>query len=99
VDVRAGWLNYLLVGPELHRYHHSAALSESRNYGATLPLFDLLFGTFVYRPGTFPERLGVAEPASYPRSERFWEVMWLPFRGAEAEALEAYPGEEQPERS
>jgi sterol desaturase/sphingolipid hydroxylase (fatty acid hydroxylase superfamily) len=79
LDLRAGFLNYLFVGPELHRYHHSADPSEARNYGAALPIFDLLFGTFVYRPGIFPERIGVAEPAVYPRSEQFWKVMWLPF--------------------
>ena len=30
----AGWLNYIFVGTELHRYHYS--------------VFDQMFGTFVY---------------------------------------------------
>jgi len=80
VDIRAGWLNYVLVGTELHRFHHSANLAESRNYAVTLSLVDILFGTFVYRPGTLPERLGVADPSVYPKSNEFWSVMKLPFK-------------------
>lgn len=77
--IRAGWLNYVFVGTELHRYHHSADLRESKNYGAVTPVWDLLFGTFVYKPGRVPLRLGVADPESYPDSSSFWRVMALPF--------------------
>lgn len=79
-DIRAGWLNYLFVGPELHRYHHSASIAEGKNYGATLAIYDVLLGTFVYRPGLPPAELGVADAASYPRYERTLEVLALPFR-------------------
>ena len=79
VDIRAGWFNYLLVGTELHRFHHSANLSESKNYAVTLSFIDILFGTFYYKPGTVPERLGVVDPAAYPKSNEFWKVMLLPF--------------------
>ena len=81
VDLRAGWFNYVFTGAELHRYHHSADVSEGRNYAVTLSILDVVFGTFVYRPHELPERLGVAEPASYPRSSQFWRVMLIPFRG------------------
>lgn len=80
VDIRAGWLNYVFVGTELHRFHHSANLAESRNYAVTLSFVDILFGTFVYRPGTLPVRLGVADPSAYPKSNEFWSVMKLPFK-------------------
>jgi sterol desaturase/sphingolipid hydroxylase (fatty acid hydroxylase superfamily) len=79
VDVRAGWMNYIFVGTELHRFHHSANLDESKNYAVTLSFVDLLFGTFVYRPGVLPERLGVANPGAYPDSTEFWSIMRLPF--------------------
>src|SRR5207247_10960014 len=79
VDIRAGWFNYLLVGTELHRFHHSANLSESKNYAVTLSFLDVVFGTFYYRPGSLPERLGVVDPSAYPNSEEFWKVMKLPF--------------------
>ncbi len=80
VDLRAGWFNYLLTGTELHRYHHSADPAEGKNYAVTLALFDVLFGTHHYRPGSAPENLGVAAPEQYPDSNAFWRVMVLPFR-------------------
>ncbi len=80
VDVRMGWLNYIFVGPELHRYHHSAAIEESRNYGATLSIYDWLFGTFVYHPGVPPAELGVSPASGLPPYERIWEVLTLPIK-------------------
>lgn len=45
-DVRLGWLNWIVSGPELHRWHHSRTVSESdRNFGNNLILWDTLFGT------------------------------------------------------
>jgi len=79
VDIRAGWLNYLLVGTELHRYHHSADPREGRNYAAVVSLWDLLFGTFQYRPGRNPEHLGVEHPARYPRDTELLKVLAYPF--------------------
>ncbi len=41
-----GWLNYLVAGPELHRWHHSERPEESdRNFGNNLIVWDLVFGT------------------------------------------------------
>lgn len=80
VDVRMGWLNYIFVGPELHRYHHSARIAESKNYGATLSIYDWIFGTFVYRPGIPPEDLGVMPDSGLPAYENTLEVLRLPFK-------------------
>jgi sterol desaturase/sphingolipid hydroxylase (fatty acid hydroxylase superfamily) len=85
-DLRAGWFNYIFVGTELHRYHHSADIDESKNYAVTLSLLDVLFGTFRHRPGIPPARLGVADVASYPESNQFWRVMWLPFARSRRES-------------
>jgi sterol desaturase/sphingolipid hydroxylase (fatty acid hydroxylase superfamily) len=82
LDVRAGWLNYVFVGPELHRFHHSAEVSEAQNYGAVLSIWDLAFGTFVYKPGEFPERLGMSDTESWPASDDFWGLLTTPFRRA-----------------
>ena len=47
VDVRYGPLNYVVSGPELHRWHHSKLIHESnRNYGNNLIVWDLIFGTW-----------------------------------------------------
>lgn len=81
VDIRMGWANYIFVGTELHRYHHSADVNEAKNYGATLSIFDILFGTFVYRPGIPPAELGVSPNSGLPPYERYFEVLMLPIRG------------------
>ena len=81
VDLRAGVFNYLFVGPELHRFHHSAAPEESKNYGVLTPFWDLVFGTYYYRPARQPARLGVENVEAYPQSYEFFKVLALPFRG------------------
>lgn len=80
VDIRMGWLNYVFVGPELHRYHHSADTGESKNYGATLSIFDWLFGTLVYRPGVPPRNLGVDPHSGMPEYENTLAVLVMPFK-------------------
>lgn len=80
MDVRMGWASYIFVGTEVHRYHHSADISEAKNYGATLTIFDILFGTFVYRPGVAPKNLGVADYDAMPRHEQYVKVIALPFK-------------------
>lgn len=79
VDIRAGWWNYILIGTELHRFHHSADADQAKNYGAVVPLWDLLFGTFYYRPEQYPVALGVKNAADYPSDSQLWQVMKLPF--------------------
>lgn len=44
--VRLGWLNQVIAGPELHRWHHSRIIGESdNNYGNNLIIWDSMFGT------------------------------------------------------
>jgi sterol desaturase/sphingolipid hydroxylase (fatty acid hydroxylase superfamily) len=80
LDLRAGWFNYIFVGAELHRYHHSADLKEAGNYATALSILDILFGTFVYRPGEMPVEVGISGPDVYPRSGQVARIMLLPFR-------------------
>jgi sterol desaturase/sphingolipid hydroxylase (fatty acid hydroxylase superfamily) len=80
VDIRAGWVNYFLMGTELHRYHHSADPVEAKNYAAVVTLWDQLFGTFYYRPGVVAQRLGVEHPAQYPQDRELLKVLALPFK-------------------
>ena len=72
--------DYLLVGTELHRFHHSADMREAKNYGVLTPVWDLVFGTFSYHPGQLPRALGVAHKSDYPASNEIAKVMLLPFR-------------------
>jgi sterol desaturase/sphingolipid hydroxylase (fatty acid hydroxylase superfamily) len=82
VEIKAGPLNYLLVGTELHRTHHSAAVEDMGNYGVLTPFWDLVFGTFRYRPDRAPAALGVSDPQHYPTSNRLLATLALPFRPA-----------------
>ena len=80
VDIRAGWLNYIFSGTELHRFHHSADFTEAKNYGSLLVFWDLVFGTFVYKPGVLPKRLGVDDVTAYPESTEILKVLAMPFK-------------------
>ena len=83
VDVRAGWLNYLFMGAELHRSHHSSDPLEGKNYAAVVTLWDQLFGTFRYQPGSQPDALGVHDRAGYPADGDWLALMRLPFTRGE----------------
>lgn len=87
-DLRMGWANYLFVGPELHRYHHSAASYEAVNYGAALSIFDLLLGTFKYTPGRYPAGLGLSADDGYPGQIQPWRSLIFPFVRANAQNSE-----------
>ncbi len=81
-DMRLGWANYLFVGPELHRYHHSASSHEALNYGAALSIFDQLFGTFKYTPGCYPTDLGLRTEDGYPGQTQPWQSLLFPFKAS-----------------
>lgn len=91
VDIKAGPLNYLLVGTELHRFHHSAQLAEAKNFGVLTPFWDLVFGTFRHDPKRLPDSLGVVDPQQYPASTDIGNVLLLPFRTKARSAGRAAP--------
>jgi len=78
-EIRTGWFNYLFVGTELHRAHHSAEVAETGNYGSVLSLWDIAFGTFRYGPGLKPSAFGVKPEPGVPRSEEVGRVLAYPF--------------------
>jgi sterol desaturase/sphingolipid hydroxylase (fatty acid hydroxylase superfamily) len=53
-----------------HRWHHTAAeRGGERNFAATFPMLDLLFGTFYMPAGELPDNYGIAErefPKTFP---------------------------------
>jgi sterol desaturase/sphingolipid hydroxylase (fatty acid hydroxylase superfamily) len=79
-DIRAGFLNYIFIGTESHRYHHSADGNGQMNYGTTLSIWDIVFGTFYYRPTSIPRKLGVDDPEQFPDSKKLWQVLAYPIR-------------------
>lgn len=76
-SVRLGPLNYLVSGPELHRWHHSQATSESdTNFGNNLIVWDLFFGTRFLPAGRDVGLLGLRN-RTYPGG--FLEQLRSPF--------------------
>lgn len=76
--VRLGPLNYLISGPELHRWHHSTVIAESdNNYGNNLIIWDLLFGTRFLPAGAEVGDLGLLN-RDYP--DAFLDQLRSPFQ-------------------
>ncbi len=66
LNVRAGLLQRVLNGPEMHRWHHATELPvPGRNFATKLAVWDWLFGT-AYLPEHKPTRYGLLEE-NYPR--------------------------------
>lgn len=68
IDVRLGWLNYIVVGPEQHRLHHSTDPSEAGHFGAELSIWDHVFRSYTWRPGRQPRSVGLIDPGSFPQT-------------------------------
>ena len=81
VDVRLGRLGLFVMGPEHHRFHHSVRIEEAGNFSSQIALWDRLFGTFVYRPGQDPVRIGIAKPHDFPAPDRLLASLLHPLRG------------------
>jgi len=67
-NVRVRWrlLDRVVANPEFHHWHHSSEPDAvGHNYGAALPWWDMVFGTY-FMPGRRaarrPARYGVSEP-------------------------------------
>lgn len=67
VDLRLGGLNWIVSGPELHRWHHAREprLSD-HNFGNNLIVWDVIFGTRWLPRGQAVGELGLVNRA-YPR--------------------------------
>lgn len=79
IRFRIGLLNLLLMGPELHRFHHSVDEAESaHNFGSNIALWDHLAGTWLLPTGEARMR-DVGLPAWLTRVN-FFDHLAAPFR-------------------
>jgi sterol desaturase/sphingolipid hydroxylase (fatty acid hydroxylase superfamily) len=84
-DVKGGFLNYLFVTPEVHRWHHSVEVPQgygySCNYGVEFSFWDVIFGTYYLprRDGQTvqPERIG--HPSGLPDEGNYLKILLAPF--------------------
>ena len=77
IDLRYGLLNYVVGSAETHRWHHSREPREANaNYGNTVIVWDVLFGTWFLPADRAIGALGLHQklPAS------FRALMAAPFR-------------------
>lgn len=76
INLKYGFLNYVISGAELHRWHHSRKMSESNNnYGNNLIIWDLVFGSYYLPRDREVGELGIK---SFPK--KIWDQFMWPFR-------------------
>jgi sterol desaturase/sphingolipid hydroxylase (fatty acid hydroxylase superfamily) len=70
LDWTLGPFKYVFAGPVFHRWHHTSPdRGGDKNFAATFPILDLMFGTFYMPEGELPDNYGIAErefPKSFP---------------------------------
>ena len=95
IDVRAGWLQYVLNGPEMHRWHHADELDRrSVNFATKIAVWDWLFRT-AWLPAHKPRSYGLWDHAPFPERsgwrgaafDYFAQTAWA-FRSFEGEGAE-----------
>lgn len=74
-----GWLEYVLVTPRYHHWHHARHIDYiDVNYAIHLPLVDMLMGTFKRPPvGEWPKEYGVMKLETVPHG--LWTQALMPF--------------------
>ena len=91
-------MSRIIVTPHVHRIHHSTKVAETNsNFGATLPLWDILFGT--YRTKTADQLaaqpIGLTEMQDR-RAYSLWWALTLPFRPIRMHVKEGPENERTP---
>ena len=84
-DIKGGFLNYVCVTPEVHRWHHAVDVPKgyghSCNYSVEFSFWDILFRTY-YLPKKdgqpiMPERIG--HPSGLPDEPDYLKLLLMPF--------------------
>lgn len=87
IDVKSGWLQYIINGPEMHRWHHAKDLpgveaglpAEGANFSTKLAFWDFLFGS-AFRPAQRkPAAYGLFD-ANGPFPEGYFRQVVAAFR-------------------
>lgn len=69
IDVNTGKLQYVINGPEMHRWHHADKDEDAynKNFGTKFALWDWIFGTAYFPQDKKPENYGLSY-LNFPRS-------------------------------
>jgi len=83
-------LQKIITTPKYHHWHHTSDKgSIDKNFSVSLPLFDLLFGTFYSPKGQWPKEYGVHGPQI---GESYWAHLLAPFQAARPEKVRTESG-------
>lgn len=67
IDVKTGWLQYIINGPEMHRWHHAQdGAAHNKNFSTKLAIWDWMFGTAFYPADSKPSSYGIG--IEYPQN-------------------------------
>lgn len=83
---RFGPLEHLVATPAFHHWHHTNDEHRDRNFAATLPFIDRLFGT-LHLPGHFPTVYGIDRPVP----PTLYDELIAPFTGGDEAAASRAP--------
>jgi sterol desaturase/sphingolipid hydroxylase (fatty acid hydroxylase superfamily) len=65
LNIDSGYLQYIINGPEMHRWHHAEDKEVYfRNYATKFAIWDWIFGTAYFPLERKPDRYGL--PYSFP---------------------------------
>lgn len=83
IQTQKSFLDYLVVTPQVHHFHHSKKMEKAKNFGNILPFWDLLFGTYYNRKGAV-EKVGVIEDnrINYPDKTDYLKQLAFPLTTA-----------------
>jgi sterol desaturase/sphingolipid hydroxylase (fatty acid hydroxylase superfamily) len=79
IRLRLGWFEYVLSSPAFHHWHHvkgDPALVD-KNYAATMPWVDMLFGSFYLPRKEWPQQYGIDDELA----PGLWGQLINPLRG------------------
>ena len=75
IDVKSGWLQYVINGPEMHRWHHADELSAyNTNFFFFFAVWDWVFGSAYFPRDRKAEKYGLSDvdfPKTYFRQFLF----------------------------
>ncbi|WP_109852593.1 sterol desaturase family protein [Aquimarina sp. AU58] len=80
IKTNTGFLDYLIVTPQVHHFHHSKLLHEAKNYGNIIPYWDLVFGTYYNRKGEVDDVGVIENHMVYPKKENYIRQLLFPFK-------------------
>jgi sterol desaturase/sphingolipid hydroxylase (fatty acid hydroxylase superfamily) len=76
IDVRSGWLQYIINGPEMHRWHHSDDEEDSetgvcdyrgKNFSTKIAVWDWIFRT-AYKPSQKKSQIYGLSDIDFPKN-------------------------------